>query len=161
MNRGYTLLWRKIWANPLLCKPGKKFSRLEAWLYIVNVLATGKDNEETRLRRGEVIASSRYLAAKWNWPRTTVQRFFNELQAAGMIARTNTDPGHLAGQSAGHQEGHFTIQNYETYNPMRATDRFGNRATSRANIKEVIKECIRLLLMQKNQNILNININIL
>jgi hypothetical protein len=38
MNRGYTLLWRKVWSNPLLCEPGKKFSRLEAWLYLTNVL---------------------------------------------------------------------------------------------------------------------------
>jgi len=37
MNRGYTLLWRKIWSNSLLCDPGGKFSRLEAWLYIINV----------------------------------------------------------------------------------------------------------------------------
>ena len=37
MNRGYTLLWRKIWANPLLCEPGRKFCRLEAWLYLTNV----------------------------------------------------------------------------------------------------------------------------
>jgi predicted ATPase len=43
MNRGYTLIWRKLWANPLLCEPGKKFTRLEAWLYLTNVLATGID----------------------------------------------------------------------------------------------------------------------
>jgi hypothetical protein len=52
MRRGYTLLWRKIWVNPLLVEPGKKFSRLEAWLYIVNVLAAGMDNEENGLSRG-------------------------------------------------------------------------------------------------------------
>ncbi len=44
MQRGYTLLWRKIWASPLLCEPGEKFSRLEAWLYIIIVLAAGKDS---------------------------------------------------------------------------------------------------------------------
>jgi hypothetical protein len=140
MRRGYTLLWRKIWTNPLLVEPGKKFSRLEAWLYIVNVLAAGINNQESGLNRGEFTSSSRYLASKWNWPRTSVQRFFRELEAAGMITRINTDLGHLAGQSAGHQEGHFIVQNYEIYNPARATDRAGNRATSRANINEVIKE---------------------
>ena len=50
MNRGYTLLWRKIWSNPLLCEPGKLFSRLEAWLYLINVLAAGKDDEESGLQ---------------------------------------------------------------------------------------------------------------
>jgi hypothetical protein len=61
MRRGYTLLWRKIWANPLLVEPGKKFSRLEAWLYIVNVLAAGMDSEESGLSRGEFVSSSKYL----------------------------------------------------------------------------------------------------
>jgi len=37
MHRGYTLLWRKIWSNPVLSEPGRKFSRLEAWLYIIKV----------------------------------------------------------------------------------------------------------------------------
>ena len=85
--------------------PGKKFSRFEAWLYIVNVLAAGMDNKESGLRRGEFASSSRYLASKWNWPRTTVQRFFKELESAGMI-----------------------------------TASILTRVTSRANIKEVIKE---------------------
>jgi DNA-binding transcriptional regulator YhcF (GntR family) len=143
MRRGYTLIWRKIWSNPLLVESGKKFSRLEAWLYIINVLATGKDDEETGLKRGEFIASSRYLASKWNWPRTTAQRFFKELESAGMIARVNTGLGHLAGQSAGHQAGHFIVRNYETYTPTRATDRAGSRATSQANIKEVVKESLK------------------
>ena len=140
MNRGYTLLWRKIWANPLLAEPGRKFSRLEAWLYIINVLAVGMDDDKSGLKRGEFFASSRYLALKWNWPRTTAQRFFKELEASGMIARINTDLGHQAGQAAGHQTGHFIVCNYETYNPARATKRATKRATSRANIKEVVKE---------------------
>jgi len=140
MNRGYALLWRKVWANPLLCEPGKKFSRLEAWPYIINALAAGKENEKTGLSRGEFAASSRYLATKWNWPRTSMQRFFRELEAAGMITRINTDLGHQGGQSAGRHEGHFIVQNYETYNPARTTDRAGSRAISRTNIKEVVKE---------------------
>jgi hypothetical protein len=150
MNRGYTLLWRKIWANPLLCEPGKKFSRLEAWLYLTNILAAGMDDEAAGLRRGDFQASSRYLARKWNWPRSTVQRFFKELESGGMISRldetvtdeirANPDLGHLPGQSAGHPEGRFAVSNYETYNPARATLRSTDRATSRAKVKEVGKE---------------------
>jgi hypothetical protein len=90
MNRGYTLLWRKIWANPLLCDPRKKFSRLEAWLHITNGLAAGKDDERTGLRRGKFLTSSRHLAMNWNWPRTTVWRFFKEPETSGMIARNPT-----------------------------------------------------------------------
>ena len=150
MNRGYALFWRKIWANPLLCEPGKKFTRLEAWLHLTNVLAAGMDDAEAGLKRGEFGASSRYLAQKWNWPRSTVQRFFMELESAGMICRierpgregnrVNPSLGHLAGHLAGHQENHFIVRNYETYNPSRATFRGADRATSRSKIKEVVKE---------------------
>jgi hypothetical protein len=50
-NGGYTLLWRKIWINLLLREPGKKISRLEASLYIINVQAASKDDEKTGLSR--------------------------------------------------------------------------------------------------------------
>ena len=142
MQRGYTLLWRKIWANPVLCEPGRKFSRLEAWLYIINVLASGKDDESSGLGRGEFSVSSRYLVRAWNWPRANVQRFLKELEKEGMIARigdreegenaSGAGLGHQTGQSAGHHAGHFIVGNYETYNPVRAADRATNRATSRA-----------------------------
>ena len=69
MNRGYTLLWRKIWSNPVLVEPGRKFSRLEAWLYIINVLASGKDDESSGMNRGEFSVSSRYLELTENSPR--------------------------------------------------------------------------------------------
>jgi hypothetical protein len=36
MNRDYTLFWRKIWSHPVLSKTGKKFSLLQAWLYIIS-----------------------------------------------------------------------------------------------------------------------------
>jgi len=51
MNRGYKLLWRNIWTNPLPRESGKKFSNLEAWLYIINVLADGMYDESTELKR--------------------------------------------------------------------------------------------------------------
>ena len=53
MHRGYTLLWRKTWSNPILCESGRKFTRLEAWLYIANVLAAGVDDAAAGLKRGE------------------------------------------------------------------------------------------------------------
>jgi hypothetical protein len=43
MHRGYTFLWRKTWSNPVLQEKGKKFSRIEAWLYLTNVMATDVD----------------------------------------------------------------------------------------------------------------------
>ena len=111
MNRGYTLLWRKIWSNPVLMEPGRKFSRLEAWLHIINILAAGKGDEPSGMKRGEFSVSSRYLVRAWNWPRANVQRFLSELEKEGMITRiedreggensAKTGLGHFAGQSAG------------------------------------------------------------
>ena len=68
MRRGYVLLWRKIWANPVLQEREKRFSRMEAWLYLTSVLATGVDDPDSGLKRGEFRASVRQLAGKYDGP---------------------------------------------------------------------------------------------
>jgi hypothetical protein len=128
MYRGYTLLWRKIWSNTVLVEPGKPFSRLEAWLYITNVLATGMDDQDAGLKRGEFVASVRQLAEYFNWSRGAVLRFFETLLQNSMIMRV----GHSAGQEARH----FSVCNYATYNPSRNAE----RDTQRDTFKEVFKE---------------------
>ena len=132
MHRGYTFLWRKIWSNAVLAEPGKRFSRLEAWLYITNALATGVDDRAAGLKRGEFVASVRQLAEYFNWSRMAVLRFFELLTENSMIMRV--------GQQAGQEAGHFTICNYETYNPPRDVRRDSNRDT----FKEVFKENINV-----------------
>jgi len=87
MNRGYTFLWRKTWANPVLREKGRRFSRLEAWLYLTNALAIGVDDPGTGLRRGEFCASIRRLANLWNWSPTAVFRFLRLLEENCMISR--------------------------------------------------------------------------
>jgi len=136
MQRGYTLLWRKIWANPLLCEPGRKFSRLEAWLYIINVLAAGVDDEKSGLKRGEFIASIRFLADRFNWSHGTTQRFMDQLLEHSMISRVVREAVRQPVQEAGH----FIVCEYETYNQTRYTERYGKRYAERYKIKEVIKE---------------------
>ena len=141
MQRGYTLLWRKVWANPLLCEPGKKFSRLEAWLYLTNVLATGVDDEAAGLKRGEFIASVRFLAKTFNWSHAMAQRFVDQLLENSMIARVIRESIRPAIQEAGH----FIVCNYETYNPVRYADRNGKRYAERYKIKEGINTGIKEL----------------
>jgi hypothetical protein len=136
LNRGYTLIWRKLWANPLLCEPGKKFSRLEAWLYLTNVLAAGKDSEESGLKRGEFIASIRFLARTFNWSHAMAQRFIDQLIENSMISRVIRESIRAAIQEAGH----FIVCNYETYNPARYAERNGKRYADRYKIKEVLNE---------------------
>jgi hypothetical protein len=139
MNRGYTLVWRKLWANPLLCEPGKRFSKLEAWLYLTNVLAAGMDDETAGLKRGEFIASIRFLAKTFNWSHAMAQRFIDQLLENSMIARVIRESIRPAIQDTGH----FIICNYETYNQARYAERYGKRYAERYKIKEVIKESIK------------------
>jgi hypothetical protein len=134
MNRGYTFLWRKTWANPVLQEKGKKFSRFEAWLYLTNVLATGVDDPASGLRRGEFRASVRRLAALWNWSPTAAFRFLRQLEENLMISRLK----HQSEQSAEQEAERFIICNYYTYNPERNTRRNGERNTQRNTIKEGI-----------------------
>jgi hypothetical protein len=120
MHRGYTCLWRKIWSNAVLAEPGRRFSRLEAWLYIVNVLAAGKDDEAAGLKRGEFVGSVRRLAECFHWSIGAVHRFLEILIQNSMIMRVEQDAGH------------FIICNYENYNaPWNA-----GRNTSKQVLKE-------------------------
>jgi hypothetical protein len=138
VNRGYTFLWRKTWANPVLQEKGKRFSRLEAWLYLTNVLATGIDDEASGLRRGEFSASVRRMAQIWNWSPTAVFRFLRLLEENQMISRLKHQAEHFAEQEAER----FIICSYATYNPERNSKRNGERNAQRNTYKEGIKEGI-------------------
>jgi hypothetical protein len=124
MNRGYTFLWRKSWANPVLQEKGKRFSRLEAWLYLTNVLATGTDIPDAGLSRGQFRVSVRRLAGRWNWSPVAAFRFLRLLEENRMIPRVKHSAEHPAEQEAER----FIVCDYSTYNPERNT------------IKEGIKE---------------------
>ena len=108
MRQGYTCLWRKVWDNAVLAEPGKRFSRLEAWLYITNVLAAGLDNPAEGRTRGEFTASIRQLAECFQWSIGAVHAFIEILIQNSMIMRVE--------RGAEQQPGHFTVCNYETYN---------------------------------------------
>jgi hypothetical protein len=138
VNRGYTLIWRKLWANPLFCEPGKKFTRLEAWLHLTNVLATGIDDPDAGLSRGEFRASVRRLARLWNWSPSATFRFLRLLEENRMISRVK----HLAEHQTEQEAEHFIICSYSTYNPERNSKRNSERNAQRNTIKEGIKEVV-------------------
>jgi hypothetical protein len=138
MYRGYTCLWRKAWSNAVLAEPRKRFSRFEAWLYITNVLAAGMDHPDAGLKRGEFVASIRFLAKAFNWSHPTAQRFVDQLLENSMIMRVIHQTIHPAIQEAGY----FSVCNYETYNSPRNTKLNTERYAERYKIKEVLKESI-------------------
>lgn len=121
MQRGYTLLWRRIWNNPVLHETNKRFSKFEAFLYLVNVMAAGMDDEETGVKRGEFSASVTDLSRAWNWGRGSVERFMDELEENSMISRVV--------QQAVRKVGHFIVCNYDTYNQKRYANRYDKRYT--------------------------------
>jgi hypothetical protein len=138
VNRGYTLIWRKLWANPIFYEPGKKFTRLEAWLYITNVLAAGMDDESAGMKRGEFVVSVRQLTRSFNWSHGMAQRFLALLVEDSMVSRVVRESVRPAVQEAAH----FSVCNYDIYNPMRYSKRNGERNAQRNTIKEGIKEVV-------------------
>jgi hypothetical protein len=147
MYRGYTCLWRKSWSNAALAEPGKRFSRFEAWLYITNVLASGKDDDALGLKRGEFASSIRQLTACFNWSIGAVHRFLEILRQNSMIMRVEHSAEHLAEHPGEQEAGHFIVCNYETYNSPRNaernTQRNSERNAERNTYKEVLKESIK------------------
>lgn len=117
MQQEHTSLWRKIWSNTALIEPGKPFSRLEAWLYITNVLAAPIDDQASGLKRGEFVASVRELAKCFHWSIGAAHRFLKTLLQNSIIMRVVLQAEHLERQEAGH----FTVCNYDTYNLPRNT----------------------------------------
>ena len=99
MDRGYTRLYRKFWDNEFLHERGKSYSKREAWLYIVNVLANGIDRDG--LKRGEFQASYRYLSKAWRWDVAKVYRFLDALIEKKMLEKVKHLPQHFSQHSAG------------------------------------------------------------
>jgi hypothetical protein len=112
MSKGYIKLWRKVLDNPILREKGKRYSRLEAWLYLC-LNARGTDDKENGLMRGEIQASYRFLGKVWLWSVDSVFRFMRTLEAENMVKR----PEHQPERQPEHFAEHFIICNYEVYNP--------------------------------------------
>jgi hypothetical protein len=113
---GYIKLYRKIRQCKALQERGKVFSKEEAWIYIMLDLAQGVDDGE--VRRGEFVASYRFMAKAWRWDVHKTYRFIACLISESMLERVQHQAQHQAQQDAQH----FKVTNYETYNPLRNTD---------------------------------------
>lgn len=86
---GYIAVARGIFDH-LLFKEERSLSRLEAWLWLVANAAWKPSGARRRhgvvhLERAQVATTVRGLAATWQWPKTTVERFLEELVAEGLV----------------------------------------------------------------------------
>lgn len=110
---GHIKLSRKMFdGSDLFWSEKRKFSRAEAWIDLIQMAAWRNNTPYATpqhgadiLARGEFVASGRYLAERWKWARTSVQRFIDLLEKAG----------HVAGQQVGHHGRVYLIVNYDTY----------------------------------------------
>jgi len=90
---------------------GEASCKAFAWVDLIGMAAW---KAHGGLRRGEVRASQHYLAARWNWSRSMVQRFLQKLESDGSIS-----VDHRASRRASI----ITICNYEQYQTARSSER--------------------------------------
>ena len=100
MQRGWTE--HPMFGHQPLC-------RQAAWIWLIEHAAWKDHQENVRgkiitLRRGQVVASQRYLAKAWKWKRAKVERFLCVLRTEAAI-ETATEAG----------ESIVTIHNYSKY----------------------------------------------
>src|SRR5687768_1271345 len=89
-NRGTMIVARAVFDHPVL--QGDPYDRRSAWLWLVSEGAWEHrsitvNRVAVDLRRGELAASSRYLASRWQWDHSRTRRFLDRLARDGMIER--------------------------------------------------------------------------
>lgn len=121
---GYISISRRLFDNPLW-KEARVFSRVEAWLDLIQLARFDNSNEnhnerDLTVQRGEVPASRRFLEKRWSWGSTKVNSFLKLLRINQMITTKQTN-----GQTI------ITLCNYDSYNKQRTT----NQTTKREKTK--------------------------
>lgn len=108
-EQGFIKVSRRFFKN-ILWKEPRTYSRAEAWLdliYSARFEASKEivNNRVIEVRRGELIASRRFLENRWKWGSSKVVNFLNFLKSEGMINHRQT-----SGQTI------ITLCKYELYN---------------------------------------------
>lgn len=113
-----------------------EFSRSDAWVWLIENAAwkpskTRIKGATVNIERGELSFSQRFLAEKWGWSKSRVDRFIAELRAESMI-ETRSKIGATAGHSAGQGQCIITICNYAKYQDREEAARGNDDAESGA-----------------------------
>jgi len=121
-KKGYVLLWRSLFDNPLF-DDGQPYDKRSAWCELI-AMANHRNNvveyngSAITIRRGQRLTSIRKLAKSWNWSENRVRRYLSLLERHNMIETNRTKGGTI-----------LTIVNYDTYNNLRHTDEYTNEYT--------------------------------
>lgn len=127
MHRG----WQE---NPIFDR--EEYSRRDAWVWLIEN-ATWKPSrtrvkgEMIDLDRGELCFAQRFLADKWGWSKSRVDRFLKLLAAEGMI-EVRTKNGATADHAAGQGQSIISICNYEKYQAPEGIERGNDEPQSGA-----------------------------
>lgn len=113
-----------------------EFSRRDAWAWLIANAAwkptkTRIKGASVDLHRGELCFSQRFLAEKWGWSKSRVDRFIAILRAEGMIA-TRSKIGATADHPAGQGQSILTICNYDKFQSPLREERGNDDAASGA-----------------------------
>ena len=119
-NQGFLKLSRKFFETSLWKEP-RQYSRSEAWLDLIRMAGFEDstqilNNREIEVRRGEIVASRRFLEKRWSWGSTKVSNFLSWLKSNRMINQRQT-----SGQTI------ITLCNYDTYNDTQTTPQTENK----------------------------------
>jgi hypothetical protein len=96
------------------------YSRAEAWIDLLAMASWRPRVQSIKgvlipLGRGQLLASLRFLGARWQWSKGKVERFLETLETRGRVERK---PDH----AAGHLGPVLTISNYDAYQGSQAED---------------------------------------
>lgn len=134
-----------------------KNEKWRCWWIDLLLMASWQDEEilyegiKVEVKRGQVFASVRNLAKRWNANETAVFRFLQRLEDDGMISRNYNEVKHQAKQLVKHQVKHLTICNYDTYQG-------GVKHQVKHQAKQEAKQIEESLSLYNNININNNNI---
>jgi hypothetical protein len=122
---------------------GDEFSRRDAWAWLISQAAwkpaTAKVNGlSVRIERGELCFSQRFMAEKWGWSKSRVDRFIQTLKAEGMLSGSDKQAicaGQVAGQHPGQVAGQpvhvLSVCNFDKYQSPRNAERGSIRGNER------------------------------
>ena len=101
------------------------FDKVRAWIDLFS-RASYTDTEE--VQRGQLITSERELADRWQWPKTKVHRYLQELEDADRITRTAKWTANRTAKWTA-----LTICNYSKYQDLRTAKRTAERTAKWTN----------------------------
>ena len=122
---GYILMHRGWQDNPLFDR--EEYSRRDAWAWLIESASWKPSRvrvkgEMVDLERGQLCFAQRFLAEKWGWSKSRVDRFLKALCAESMI-EVRTKNGATSDHAAGQGQSIITICNYEKYQAPEGIER--------------------------------------